>query len=383
MKMIRKKLDAAELDPPFQRYNNDTGEFQRSNDGGVTWIDDPLVDPRVNPGYLLPPASPSDTARCNGAYRMVLAWQDALTQLNGTVSAGEFALTMLGLLAALAGGVGLLADIFVAGFEAILTIGLSDVNAAFTSTLWDEIQCIFYCDISEDGSISENQLAKVIADIAAAHPGDAVINGAVNIFNSFYGAVLLSNASVERTDTGDCSGCTTCEWSVCIDLGWAWGVGVYFPSPGFNCAQSMHNYNANQGVLATLAGLPAWECTKNLGDTANRLGYSFGIPVADGSTLTSVSIWFANPGSGGFTNLVFYIDLPTLVSGQAACEDGFYTNPFVFSSFTPVPGIDSVPIQIGIGTSQASDSRSIYVAQILIAGTGAPPLIPTVAQTYF
>lgn len=378
---IRKKLDPAELDPPGQRYDPTTGEFQRTNDGGATWINDPGIDPRVNPSGQLPPDSPSDTTRCNAAHRMRLAWQDALVQLNGTVSASEFALLMLGILLALAGGAGLLADILLAGFDAAVTIGISDINAAFVDALWDEIECDFYCNIAQDGSISANQLANVIAKIAADHPGDTVINGAVSIFNSFYGSVLLSNAAVERTETGDCSGCAACGWDVCIDLGWAWGSGSYVPSPSYNCGQPAFNYAPGQGVLDTVAGLPAWKCTKTLGDVANRLGRSFALPTPAGCVVTEVFWTYGAYLSGSPTspsNLVFYSYLPQLPASD--CIDAFYSFPRPLLVATPPA--DALTIWSAVGTSQPSDSRDVYVLQIRVTGTGVPPDVPTVPQNY-
>jgi len=364
---IRKKLDPAELVPPGQRYDPATGQFQRTNDGGATWINDPGIDPRINPSGQLPPDSPSDTTRCNAAHRMRLAWEDALTQLNGTVSASQFALLVLGLLLPLSGAAGLLADILLAGFDAAVTIGISDINAAFTDALWDEIECDFYCNISQDGSISPGQLAAVIAKIDADHPGDVVIGGAVNIFNSFYGSVLLSNAAVERTETGDCSGCTSCVWQVDFtpDFCAANGITVEFPYENLVNCSNVLSWQAARGAVDSRSGVNVWAYTSAGGTHGVQVRMT--LPFQLDSTLTLFEISYVRS------------------SGASAVVQLFVQGARVYCANSPngtFVGIPSTLLFTGAGgnlTIEADanlndNTLDVYIITIRLAGTGIPPL---------
>lgn len=210
MEIVRLLLAAATVSPTNLRYDATCNCIQQTTDGGTTWVDQPGADVRHADAWRLPPSSSPD-ARCDAAARIAAAWQADLEVLYQTVNVSTFATTILQGLLLLAGGAGVLIDLIILVLEGLITIGVSNIQASFTSEVWDGIECIIYCHIGDDGQVSADQAAAIMNDVAAQYPG-TVYNTLVQLQN-LYGEVLMSNAGVERTETGDCDSCVclTCD----------------------------------------------------------------------------------------------------------------------------------------------------------------------------
>jgi hypothetical protein len=243
MAIIRKWLTPLELMPEDTRINPTTGELERTTDGGETWQPDPESDPRHNDTYRLPPTDAPDP-KCDGAARIVAAFQDTLVIFQNSVNAAQFATAFMSLALALTPVAAVLAGVALLIFDVLIDVGQTAIEEAFTPTVWEDILCIIYCHIGDDGQISLEQRDAIMADIAAAYPG-TIYNTLVNVVNLF-GEVLMSNATVTRTNTGDCSECEECvagcyEWNFEeSDGGWfrrAADEGNYIPGVGWsaNC----------------------------------------------------------------------------------------------------------------------------------------------------
>jgi len=257
IEIVRKRLYADEVQNPNQRLG-ESGQLQTTNDGGTTWVDTPDADPRVSDSFLLPPLT-GDDARCDAAARMTAALKESIDGFLGATTATEFAVLMMqlilhviGLPALFLGPLGWLFDLFILVFDALVIIGSSGIAAAFTTEVYDDIQCIIYARISDDGSMNQAQYDAILAAIAAAHAG-TVYNTIVQAF-SMFGHVGFSNASVERTETGDCSSCTFPawrwrfkDWDYATLAPWGGNVdqfGAYTPAEGRSLAGAIHDGKA-------------------------------------------------------------------------------------------------------------------------------------------
>lgn len=205
MDVVRMKLTPDDISPANLRTSPSTGVMQFSPDGGETWVDAPGFDPRYSDVYRMPPLT--GDVRCDVAARIVAQWQETLELFYNTTSIVEGTTALLALIVGLitGGAAGLLFAIVVAVLQGLVTIGKIAIAAAFTTEVWDVITCIVYCNISTDGQVSAAQRDTIMSEIAAAYPG--TVAGTLAQLNNLYGEVLLSNAGVVRTETGDCEGC--------------------------------------------------------------------------------------------------------------------------------------------------------------------------------
>jgi len=210
MEIVRKYLTPDEISDPNQRWNETTDTYQYSPDGGTTWNDNPNADPRHSDIFRLP-ALTTGTARCDAAARIVAAWQETLEIFLASTSAAQFGTLMLELLLVLLGGtaflgpVGLLIDLLIIIFYALVTIGSSTLAAAFTQAVWDGVLCIIFDNIDTDGQVSATQREAIMSQIQDAYPG--TVYNVLDMIQGLFGEVLMSNAGVERSETGDCVAC--------------------------------------------------------------------------------------------------------------------------------------------------------------------------------
>lgn len=251
MFVVRKKLSPDEISPSTLRYNPDCDCIQQTPDNGTTWVDVPAADPRTAPGFALPTPG-AGSMPCDASARIVGAWEDTLTLLYSTINAAAFASGVLAILLTLAGGVGILLDLIFGVLEVLISIGVADIQAAFTPEQWHTIQCIIDCHIEPDGSVTADDAAAILSDIAASQP-TIVYNVLVELINLF-GNVLMNNAGVERSETGDCSDCD-CAWCYTFDFtaddgGFSapFGLGEYTPGVGWTNTYGFFT-NGYNGVL--------------------------------------------------------------------------------------------------------------------------------------
>jgi len=160
MQVIRKRLDVSEVTPANLRWNEDCDCVQQSPDGGTTWVDNPSQDPRSSPIFQVPLRTGTDI-RCNSAQQMhdkvknmldaIIASSDILQAINSVV----------GVIAVFFFEFGIVIEAIWAIVTAVFGIGTSALNAALTDAVYDQLLCIFYCNISGDGSVTPDQFTTI------------------------------------------------------------------------------------------------------------------------------------------------------------------------------------------------------------------------------
>lgn len=216
MKVIRKKLTADEITPANVRYNTTTHAVQTTTDGGTTWVDNPGSDPRTSDAYRLPPRAPSGTRNCDAAANMT----NFLKAHMDTVIAGLGLTAILSFLSVLLYltffPLGLVLDIVFTAIISLQAIGSSTLNTAMTTTVYNQLTCIFFCNLQSDGTVSAAGFANIQSQVTAQIGGTAAT--AINLVLSAWGPVQLSNAGATGTVTGSCGGCTGCEYCFRMDF---------------------------------------------------------------------------------------------------------------------------------------------------------------------
>lgn len=211
--VIKSELTENDVVPPNIRWTDtDTLTFQTTDDGGSTWDDNPTADPRYNPQGLLKPLTPYSGIECDVAERMAAQLKATLDIFIATGDAAQFATGVLALLVFPFGLAGWFLDALILVANVLIDIGQADIEAAFTSTVYDDIKCAFSCFIDSNGQIKQSALDAAYNQIQAAHPG--VVATTIDELRFFYGDVPMNNAGVSRTETGDCSACPSCDWIV-------------------------------------------------------------------------------------------------------------------------------------------------------------------------
>ena len=152
-------------DPLFRsRFNPVTGEYEESTNGGDTWTPEPNADPR-NSGSVFPPTSPGvgDTKKCEAANSIVSFFQNAQgvekAQLDANASVAEMITALIGIMAA-AGLIFAVVPGVILGFLAFLVNTFAhlipeDFDSQFTVTTWNDLLCILYCEMDEDGTLTD------------------------------------------------------------------------------------------------------------------------------------------------------------------------------------------------------------------------------------
>lgn len=261
MQIVRKYLSPDEVSPPGLRYDPDCDCVQVSPDGGTTWTDDPGADPRHNPAYLLP-ARTGGTARCDSAES---AMQHFKSLVDGFIAGG----TILGVVNLWVGllffipGVNVLIALLLSIAEALFDTGVVVVDAAMTDPVYDQIKCILFCHMDDDGQVSAEQFTAINDEISSMIGG--VPATVWSLVTSAWGEVGLSNAGASGEYTGDCDDCD-CGWCHYFDFtasdfsfapyGGLSIFGTYVPGSGFlahrqNDSCTNHNYNAPESNYET------------------------------------------------------------------------------------------------------------------------------------
>jgi len=205
VEVIKSRLSADDVSPPNQRINPDTNIFQITVDGGVTWNDAECSDPRTSDAYLLPPLTPYEGIKCDVAARMVAQFQDTLSIFLGSGDAAQFATGVLALGIATIPLVGWFVDLLIVIGDVLIDIGQSNIEDAFTSTVYDDMRCAFFCEVGTDGQLTQEQLNAAYDKISAMHTG--TVANVISELRFFYGDVAMNNAGVVRDETGDCTDC--------------------------------------------------------------------------------------------------------------------------------------------------------------------------------
>jgi len=318
VKVIRKRLWEQEVTGDIVRWNIVEGYFETYDPASDTWHENPEADPRMNPMYRLPVRTTGDVV-CDCAANMRAALEDMIDQFFIAVEVIQIANAILGIIAVFQPGFGLLAAIIIAAVELIIEIGIAQVLFDFTEEAWDEIQCLLYNNLEEDGTITPAGMSEVISQSGSIDPG-SVIEPVLSILFGILGEVGLSNAGAAGDEIGDCSECGV----------WCYEYDFTVDNGGFTAAQG--DYVTDEGwqtVLVYAGGDPA--------RGRRQLIISRDLPVE--ATVKRIELYFTR----------------TLGNTTAVSGSGIYTDAF------------SVTIK-SIGISDASPS--IYNGTLTIDNIG-------------
>jgi len=222
--------------PTNQRYTAD-GHLEVSYDGGETWENGDAFDPRFNsPVYSPIPGDDGEDKRCIGANSVVAFLQAEKTASSGVLAgAGGLAALVASVAIAVAStGVGIVAAVIIAIMGGILNViaglGQATFDGSFVGTFWDDVLCIVFCNLEEDGTFTEAGWQKTINEIAALSPYPA--NEWTSYIVKTLGLVGATNASLMRNngsascDGCECDpGCNSASWIQCgiiVDQGDNW-----------------------------------------------------------------------------------------------------------------------------------------------------------------
>jgi len=354
--VIRGQLTADDVLPPNIRYTDtDPPVFQTTTDG-TTWVDSPQTDPRYNPAGLLPHLGPYSGIECDVAARMTAQLKDTLANFIAAGDAAQFATMVLALLVFPFGWAGWFLDLLLAGFDVLIDIGQSNIEAAFTDAVYDDIRCAFSCFIDSNGQISQENLDVAYDQIEAAHPG--TVANTIAELRFFYGDVAMSNAGVARDETGDCSACPDCDWIVEYDFT---GGNTHGFKAFFSAGDSRGTFLGDH-----------WAGTLGGGNFALLIFKAMpGIAVSQSSAFIDV-----DHGTGiGNLHRIFDMTVdanpPTLVTEQSgAVVDNGPPESWL------VDGAASFTTTEGWGIDWNGDSNGtgyVKLYKLRIAGTGTPP----------
>jgi hypothetical protein len=225
---------------------------------------------------------------------------------------------------------------------AIFDIGYTALTAAFTTTEYDLLLCIFYCNVDASGQVSATKLAHIESQITSQLNTTAAL--VVNAILFIQGEVGLSNAGVFEALTGqDCSACA-CEWCYTFDFtasdgGWH----VLTGAPG--------TYSAGVGWIGTYVS------PTNI--SSLRIAIDFTTTVI---SQYEVTYSVAGPGSMEGTGFLRLRDSgATVFSGDVDGNPGTYTHHFDTSGNADAAWA---------GSDSASDQT---ITRITLHGLGTNP----------
>lgn len=210
--------------------------------GSVDPVENPALDPRHADSLRYPPNAAADQ-RCQAAANMTRFISDLIAEVILVVdSAG----TAEGLIAILLpflvelGPFGILIDLVLGLAFVLFSAGATAIAAAFTSTVYDQLTCIFFCNVAEDGSVDSAALAAIQADIAAQIGG--LVQTVLDAMFFLMGEVGLSNAGAVGDAPADCDDCA-CSW--------CWSM-----TPATNLEAALTPY-----LFSGIGSLPSWTGT--------------------------------------------------------------------------------------------------------------------------
>lgn len=200
-------------DTDLHRFSPD-GVYQSSSDGGITWVDDSVNDPRNDyigaPGL---PGTPSASKKCAAADNvrdLFEQYRDNLISIVGsTPSILAIIAGILAFIAVIAGvsGVGVgVGVLFLTMAAEIVQIEGTGITAAITFTALQDFRCLVYCHMNDDGELTYTAWQGLLADIHSHFSGFAdtffyqTVNG--------MGYIGVTNAgTIGATTASDCDDC--------------------------------------------------------------------------------------------------------------------------------------------------------------------------------
>jgi len=323
---------------------------------GVDPVENPALDPRHADGFRFPPNTAEDQ-QCQAAANMTRFISDLIAE---TILVVDTAGTAEGVVAILLpflvelGPFGILIDLVLGLAFILFSAGAAAISAAFTSDVYDQLTCIFFCNIESDGTVTADELTQITADISMQIGG--LVSTVLAAMFFLMGEVGLSNAGAVGEAPADCDECA-CAWC------YTWLDGAGFDPPW---SLDFGSYDSGADELLGTNTTPS---------TGNTVLLQAKIHF-DSSTITYFSVQGLFKSGDTFGGNSFAIGNGTT----------YGTN--IFSQVNPAPtntedtlflGGDSTPgdltdlwIQIGVPSADTLDTY-LRIQQITIRGTGVNP----------
>lgn len=208
----------------LHRVNPETGKLEISTDGGTIWTTDPRDIGST--AIQLPPAVTSGAAtdKCNAAANAtnsVKQWVDEITaQKTLGVNLTDFliavALAVLAVfleLETVGAATALIIPIVLATAKLAFQMTTAEWSDYWTTTVYDDITCVFFCAMEDDGSITVAGYSEILFELADKLPSGDQKSALFDMLKA-RGIVGVNNMASIGTGTADCSGC---ECQTCFD----------------------------------------------------------------------------------------------------------------------------------------------------------------------
>lgn len=196
---------------------NENGDMLVTYDG-TTYV--PAEDTGQDPRYTSPEFPPlPDTGipednKCRSATNVVNAMTDAVDTFGATLGTVGSIIALCGVIALAIVGVfavppsaTVIVPIVIGLAQAIFSIASGTYLALFTSDVYDQLQCILYCNVGEDGTFTQSNYLAILSGIDGA---GFDVNVALTFTSVMRGWVLPGLNAAARggsLETGDCSDC--------------------------------------------------------------------------------------------------------------------------------------------------------------------------------
>lgn len=248
-----------------KQYFNQAGHWEVEYEDGTTEVRDDL-DPRYSSPtfYPLPGADGSDK-RCAaaGSIRTILE-EDFIQAMDDADTSNALLTLVIAMIAVfLTAGAGL-PLLVMAMVNAIIGFGIAATKSAFTAQVWDDLECILYCNMGDDASFTEGQW-QTVKDLVFEHYAGSIVQTVLyNTINAAGFVGLTNMARSGRVTDNDCSLCD-CDDTWCYlfdfvtagDEDWTpdshldFGMGVYVLGEGWNYTDKvMTSQNPDQARRA-------------------------------------------------------------------------------------------------------------------------------------
>jgi len=211
---------------PIQYRWSPDGILQRSLNGGGVWVDAPEYDPRhYSPQFPVPPGEDPDDKKCIAATGAALLIKEQIgEQLTDEMTRYTLDELIKDWIRIYLETTDIFTMLMTVIANQIFALGIALLRPALTDGVYDNLQCILYCNMSDDASFSTSQWEAVRAQILSE------ISGIAGLFLEHLVYVLgaggLTNvARAGGAADGDCSecpcgdGCSADNYVVFADFG--------------------------------------------------------------------------------------------------------------------------------------------------------------------